>query len=923
MIRVAEHVSRTDTGHQRATNEDSHLERAPIFVVADGMGGAQAGEVASQVAIGHFSDGLPGEETEGSERRLARAVLAANAEIHALSEADSRRAGMGTTLTAAYVGRGQVSFAHVGDSRAYRLRDGELERITEDHSLVEELLRQGRLTEEEAEEHPQRSIITRALGPEPDVEVDTFTVAAADGDVYLLCSDGLTSMVSEATVADIMRAAPDIATAADRLVAAALDAGGRDNVTVVLFRIEEVGGADDPPTEALTPVASTGEDSVDDAPATGAAPAAESDSLEAEAPTVESFVAADTPVTAPPSPPRRLVARPARSRRRAPRMPRAGVHRRGRSRLRRRPRGRRRPAHGARSARDRRAAGRPGRVLRRHRLQRAGDGLQRAALCAAGRRAPLHQLLRLRRHRGGAQRPGAPPPLQQRTALAAVGHASGQPARARPDRRPVNQPIARLFLLVLVLFGLLVAFTSRWTVFDASALRANANNARPGLEAQRVQRGAIVADDSTTLLADSVKGTDGVFSRRYPFKQLFAPALGYYDPYNGRTGLEAYRNGVLAGSPPQQSSIIDQFEGKRTNGDEVVTTLNVHAQEVAYRDLAGRDGAVLAMVPSTGAIKVFAASPTFDPNQVRTRSGFASIQNQSGHVLVNRAVAGQYTPGSTFKVVTSIAAIDSGRYTPNSVINGRSPITVSGQPLSNDGGTNYGPVPLSYALTNSINTVFAQVAQGVGAATLQTYMNRLGFYNTPPIDLPSDEVARSGVIVPGHTGYLPVTSGADIGRVGIGEGGLEVTPLQMLMVVSAVANGGRLMVPHLTARIVNPDGQTVQTIQPRLYSTVMKPSTAIAVGGMMENVVKDGTGTAAALVGVRVAGKTGTAQDCSNLALQACQYNQDWFIAYAPVQDPKIAVAVTVSHQLNGFGGTIAAPIAKDVLEALGIGGGN
>jgi PPM family protein phosphatase len=245
MIRVAEHVARTDTGHQRATNEDSHLERAPVFVVADGMGGAQAGEVASQLAVTHFTDELPGQDGDRAEQRLALAVRKANAEIHALSETDARRAGMGTTLTAAYVGRGEVSFAHVGDSRAYRLRRGELERITEDHSLVEELLRQGRLTEEEAEEHPQRSIITRALGPEPEVEVDTVTVAAEDGDVYLLCSDGLTSMVGEAAIGAILRDAPDITTAAEQLVSAALDAGGRDNVTVVLFRVEEVGGVED------------------------------------------------------------------------------------------------------------------------------------------------------------------------------------------------------------------------------------------------------------------------------------------------------------------------------------------------------------------------------------------------------------------------------------------------------------------------------------------------------------------------------------------------------------------------------------------------------------------------------------------------------------------------------------------------------
>jgi len=484
----------------------------------------------------------------------------------------------------------------------------------------------------------------------------------------------------------------------------------------------------------------------------------------------------------------------------------------------------------------------------------------------------------------------------------------------------VNKPLTRLFVLVLVMFALLVGFTSRWTIFEAGSLRANADNHAPFIESLRVQRGAILAADGTTILAESLRNHDGTYRRVYPFGKLYAPALGYYDPTYGSFGLEDYRNSSLAGSPPQQSSIIDQLEGKRTNGDDVVTTIDPHAQQVAFQGLAGRDGAVVAMVPSTGAIKVFAASPTYDPNLVRTQAGQNALKNSTDAALVDRAAQGQYAPGSTFKIVTDIAAIDTGKYTQNSVLNGDSPITVSGQPLANDSGTSYGPVTLSDALTNSINTVWAQVALGVGAPALQTYMNRLGFYSKLPIDLPSSEISESGVRFPGRSGYLPLTSGADVGRVGIGEGGLEVTPLQMVMVAAAVANNGRLMVPHLTKSVLNADGQTVETIKPQLYSQVMKPSTARTVGAMMENVVKDGTGTQAALAGVRVAGKTGTAQDCSNLALIACQYNQDWFIAYAPVNDPQIAVAVTVSHQLNGFGGTIAAPIAKAVIQALGIG---
>jgi peptidoglycan glycosyltransferase len=199
-------------------------------------------------------------------------------------------------------------------------------------------------------------------------------------------------------------------------------------------------------------------------------------------------------------------------------------------------------------------------------------------------------------------------------------------------------------------------------------------------------------------------------------------------------------------------------------------------------------------------------------------------------------------------------------------------------------------------------------------------MQRFGFYSKPPLDYPPDELNISRPFSPLGRAYPPGSPNEDIGRIAIGQGGLLVTPLQMAMVAAAVANGGRLMVPHLTQAIINPDGQTVQTIAPRLYSTVMKPSTAQQVGLMMDNVVNDGgTGTAAAIAGVKVAGKTGTAQDCTNPAVPACALSQVWFIAYAPADHPKIAIAVTLEHQ-NGFGGTIAAPIAKLVLEALGIG---
>jgi PPM family protein phosphatase len=237
MLRVVEESHRTDTGRQRHANEDAYFAEAPVFAVADGMGGAQAGEVASRIAADAFESADEGDEAP--EHFLSRVVGAANERIHQLAEQDASRSGMGTTLTAALIGEDEVSFAHVGDSRAYVFRDGDLKRLTSDHSLVEELRRQGRLTEAQAEEHPQRSIITRALGPEPEVEVDTMTYPARPGDVFLLCSDGLTTMVPEARIARILERSRSLDSAVSRLIHEANEGGGRDNITAVAFRLDE------------------------------------------------------------------------------------------------------------------------------------------------------------------------------------------------------------------------------------------------------------------------------------------------------------------------------------------------------------------------------------------------------------------------------------------------------------------------------------------------------------------------------------------------------------------------------------------------------------------------------------------------------------------------------------------------------------
>ena len=245
-LRIAEQVGRSDVGRQRSANEDSLVLRPPFFAVADGMGGAKAGEVASAIAARAVEDAPAA--SQQAEAQLTQVLREANRRIYDLALTDEAHRGMGTTLTAAKVQGDEISLGHVGDSRAYLMRDGELSQLTRDHSLVAELERSGQITPEAAEHHPQRSIITRALGPEPDVEVDTYTLAGRDGDLFLLCSDGLTSMISDDEVSAILRSAADLDSAAEALIRAANQSGGKDNITVVLFRLaEDEPGADGAP----------------------------------------------------------------------------------------------------------------------------------------------------------------------------------------------------------------------------------------------------------------------------------------------------------------------------------------------------------------------------------------------------------------------------------------------------------------------------------------------------------------------------------------------------------------------------------------------------------------------------------------------------------------------------------------------------
>jgi peptidoglycan glycosyltransferase len=310
---------------------------------------------------------------------------------------------------------------------------------------------------------------------------------------------------------------------------------------------------------------------------------------------------------------------------------------------------------------------------------------------------------------------------------------------------------------------------------------------------------------------------------------------------------------------------------------------------------------------------VMASTPTYDPNTIADAGVLkAANKNEREKPLVNRAVQFGAAPGSTFKVITSTAAIDTGTFSANSAVDGDSGQKFSGVPLANDFNEDFGQIDLKTALAKSVNTAFANVGEKLGKSVMKEYMERFGFDAKPELDYPKDSMSAS-VVAPNPPGHAvsPTSRFVDLGRMSIGQGGLQATPLQMAQVAAAVANDGTLMKPHLATRVVDRDGRTVDRVEPEVQSEVMKGSTAAAVTDMMVGVVQSGTGTKAAIPGIQVAGKTGTAETEFGTKI-----NDVWFIGFAPAENPRIAVAVTVKA-VTGFGGDFAAPIARDIMQEL------
>jgi penicillin-binding protein A len=481
----------------------------------------------------------------------------------------------------------------------------------------------------------------------------------------------------------------------------------------------------------------------------------------------------------------------------------------------------------------------------------------------------------------------------------------------------VNAPLRRLSVAVMLLFGLLLLNANYLQVVRADALHNDSHNPRLIAEEYSRERGPILVGGRP--VARSVETDDRLkFLRTYSDGKLYAPATGFYSLVYGASGIEQTDNSVLAGTDDSLfvRRVIDLLTGTPPKGGSVALTLNPAAQKAAYdglRKLNAR-GAVVAVDPSTGAILAMVSTPSYDPNDISghdpatMRKNYDRLSTLKSRPMLNRALRQTYPPGSTFKLVTAAAALESGKYTPDSPVDNASqlklPQSTAVLPNENGGPCTSGEATLTVALENSCNVAFGRLGLELGDDPLRTQAQKFGFDEA--FEVPMRTVASRFPEAPDR----PQTALSAIGQYDV-----RATPLQMAMIASAIANRGVLMAPYLVKDVQAPDFSVLDTTKPRSLGTAVSPQTAASLTQMMVKVVNEGTGTNGQLPGVQVAGKTGTAQQGGGRTPHA------WFVSFAPADnDPQVAVAVLVedgARQAEISGNGLAAPIARAVMKAV------
>lgn len=476
----------------------------------------------------------------------------------------------------------------------------------------------------------------------------------------------------------------------------------------------------------------------------------------------------------------------------------------------------------------------------------------------------------------------------------------------------MNKELRRVSTVVLLMFIALFASTSVIGVFEADNLRADGRNTRVILESYSAERGPILVDD--VPVAQSVPVDDEFqFLRQYTSPDVYSAITGYYTVNQGSSGIEGALNDYLSGTADSQflAQLNQMITGQDPRGAAVELTIDPVVQQAAWDALGDYSGAVVALDPKTGAILAMVSKPAYDPNLLASHDtqqvidAYDTLIDDSGRPLLNRAIGGDlYAPGSVFKLVVTAAALDSGRYTPDSTFPNPSTLTLTGTNTSitnaeggDCGGTE--TATLATALRLSCNIPFAQLGEQLGAATISDYAERFGF---------GEQIGVPQSVTPSV--YPVKTEPSQVQLSAFGQDDVRVTPLQIAMVSAALANGGEVMQPSLIESITAPDLSVLEDFPETSLGQAVSSDTASTMTGLMVANVANGAASNARINGVDVAGKTGTAQNGGG------RPNTLWFTGFAPASDPRVAVAVVVENG-QGFGNQVAAPIARDVIEAV------
>ncbi len=456
----------------------------------------------------------------------------------------------------------------------------------------------------------------------------------------------------------------------------------------------------------------------------------------------------------------------------------------------------------------------------------------------------------------------------------------------------MDKPVRRLFLFFSVLFMALVLQLTYWQVVRAPELKIEPTNTRSIQEEMRVKRGKIVSADGV-VLADSIKSGED-YDRTYPKGTLTSPWLGYSSLMYGRAGIERVYNEDLSGQSGTLG-VINQLTGER-QGADLELTIDMGVQEAAAKALGERKGAVIALDPRTGAIIAMVSYPRYDPD--RLEEIWAELSVDEGRPLLNRATMGLYPPGSVFKTVVAAAALELGKVTVDSTFEDTGTFTAGGYVVSNFDEKVYGKHDFSKAFASSINTTFAKIGVDLGAEAVAGYAAAFGFGQDPPWPLG------------GADSRFPDPDGMDdahVAQAAFGQGEVLASPLEMALIAAAIANDGKMMKPYIVNKVTSAKGTVLRKADPAVWAQPISGTTAATVRALMVQVVKSGTGTAASLAGVQVAGKTGTAE-------VAGAEPHAWFIGLAPAEAPTVVVVVIVENA--GTGGSVAAPIVRRVIAA-------